>query len=96
MVGGCTTTSLLQTAVTVPQVALSTGDSSSVGLVAGPAPVQAAATGAPAAGVPGVAAGSSSAVIAKPTGSISFTGAASKSSVSVVFVAAIAGLFVFA
>ena len=99
MASGCTTTSLLQTAVTVPQVAFTTGASSSVGLAAGsPAPASAAATGAPgapaapaAAGaqIPGVAAGSSSAVVAKPTGVTPFTGAATKagpsSAIAVVF-----------
>ena len=104
MASGCTTTSLLQTAVTVPQVAFTTGASSSVGLAAGsPAPAQAAATGpaSPAgapAGAPGVAAGSSSAVVAtKPTSAIPFTGAAAKagpSSVVAVVIGAIAmGIF---
>ena len=87
MAPGCTTTSLLQTAVTVPQVAFTTGSSSSVGLAAGsPAPAQAAATSPPApAGVPGVAAGSSSGIVAKPTGAVPFTGAAAKADPSSVF-----------
>ncbi len=95
----CKTTSLLQTAVTVPQVAFTTGASSSVGLQAGPAPAQAAATNSPAAApgpIPGIAAGSSSAALPKITGTTQpFTGAAAKAGPSSV-VAVIIGAVVMA
>ncbi|KAK3167340.1 hypothetical protein OEA41_010467 [Lepraria neglecta] len=106
MPSGCTTTQLLTTQVTLPQVAFSTGASSSVGLVAGtPAPAQAAATGAPAAPapaapVPGVAGASSSAPISTPTSTVApFKGAAARtgsSSMAISVVFAALGLFVFA
>ena len=102
MASGCTTTSLLQTAVTVPQVAFTTGASSSVGLAAGsPAPAQAGVTGAPApaagaaGGVPGVAAGSSSGIVASATGPAVFPGAATKAGPSSV-IAVIVGAVVMA
>lgn len=93
MSSGCSTTSVINTSVTVPQVAFHTGPKSSVGLVAGtPAPASASPTAGPGANSPvqgqgqakgpgsPSASGSPVTTSAKPTGSTTpFTGAACKS-----------------
>ena len=97
--GACTTTSVVNTAVTVPQVYISSG-ASATGLAAGtPAPAAASATGANSPIQPaGVATGSASSVPVPTKSTTPFVGAAGKveSSMFISVVMAAVGLAVLA
>ena len=96
--GACTTTSVVNTAVTVPQVYISSG-ASATGLAAGtPAPAAASATGANSPIQPGVATGSASSVPVPTKSTTPFVGAAGKVETSMLMsvVMAAVGLAVLA